>query len=165
MEASREQIREVLLAADRCFHSRKGTAADVLLILTPYLECTKVTGVSEWASSGAIGLVHALVGDAYRKEKNDSAAALWYKRASERGVAHAEFYARVVCRAHLTEYYSDALATVERQRSQWKAKPFLKRLFLHFAVIDGILDPDWWYHKLHAKSDYEFLKNAVVEKG
>ena len=165
MEASRDQIRDALLAANRCFHSRKSTAADVLTILAPYLECTAVTGVSDWTSSGAIGLVHALVGDAYRKEKNYAAAAPWYKRASERGVAHAVFYARIVCQAHLTEYYSDALATIERQRSQWRAKPFLKRLSLHLAVIDKIFDSDWWYHKLHAKSDYQFLKNAVGKKG
>jgi TPR repeat protein len=165
MQASRDQIRDVLLAANRCVNDPKCTAADVMLVLGPYLECTEVTGVSEWASSGGIGLVHALAGDAYRKDKNFTAAAQWYRKASERGVAHAIFYARVVCEAALADYYVDALATVERQRSQWRRRSFFERISCQLQVAHTWFDPDWWYYKRHEQKDYAFLKRATNQTG
>ena len=79
--------------------------------------------------------IFATMGDAYRREGNVELAAKWYRRASLiSSGGHASVFAYMVCKHKLTDFYNDALTTLEAHQRRWQAKPMLTRIVLRIRI-------------------------------
>jgi len=127
---NRVQIARALLTATRLLKGPLCPAARVAEVLSPYMDCTEVTGTRDSLEEQDMrSSIFAAMGDAYRRDGNAQLAAQWYRRASVISPAgHVPVYAYMVCKHQLTDFYSDALATLEEHQRRWLAKSFWARL-------------------------------------
>jgi hypothetical protein len=135
MQFPRAAIRRAVSESRRIIRSGDATGARLLALLKPYHECTGIDGMPEGLQAEAIALLFSLVADGYRADRRPDAAASWYARASEIGHAHADRYAQMVIEHRLTDFYSDARATLQRLAGA-RTRPGLRKRWRAFRV--------WW---------------------
>ena len=133
---NRVHISKALLTARRLLKGPVHPAATIAEILSPYMDCTEVGGVTDPLEEKEIrSSIFALMGDAYRRGGGVQLAAQWYRRASLiSSGGHATTYADMVCKHQLVEFYNDALATLEEHQRRWMAKPMIVRFRVRIAA-------------------------------
>jgi hypothetical protein len=84
-------------------------------------------------------IVCATTADCYRELDDVKAAAEWYRRAGQswKGGGFPPIYADMVLQHGLEDHYEFSLECLRQSLADWKAKPFLVRVFWH--MVSG-----WW---------------------
>ncbi len=103
-------------------------------------------------------IVCAVTADCYREMGDVRTAAEWYRRAGESWEAGGfpPFYADMVLRHRLDDHYEAALGFLRHNLANWKAKPFLVRVFCH--VVSG-----WWLKPWNYRSAWRtFLRQRTL---
>ena len=135
MRYSRNQISKALATTKGLLKGPVRPAAKIAEVLSPYMDCTEVRDVKGQVYEDLRSGIFATMGDAYRRDGNVQLAAQWYRRASVISPgSHAGIYAYMVCQHQLTDFYDDALATLEEHQRRWQAKPLWVRLLRRIAA-------------------------------
>jgi len=157
MRYSKDQVSKALRKASGLLEGPVHPAAKIAEVLSPYMDCTEVTGASDQLHDDIRSSIFAMMGDAYRREGNVQLAAQWYRRAS--GISpgsHAPAYAHMVCEHQLADFYSDALTTLVAHRGRWLAKPMIARLLHRIMTSRKEANLE--------KNDLEFLRQHAISK-
>jgi hypothetical protein len=156
MRYSKDPVSKALRKASGLLTGPIHPAAEIAQVLSPYMDCTEITGAAGQAHDDMRSSIFGLMGDAYRRENNVQLAAQWYRRASLISPgSHAPAYAHMVREHQLADFYSDALTTLEAHQRRRLAKPVLTRLLRRF-VASRKEDLE--------KGDLEFLRQHAVPK-
>jgi hypothetical protein len=160
---NRNQIAKALLAARRLLNGPVCPAARVAEVLSLYMDCTEVAGAGDPLQEQDIrSAIFAAMGDAYRRDGNVQLAAQWYRRASAISPGgHAPIYAYMVCKHQLTDFYSDALGTLEEHQRRWLGKPLWARLLRRMATWTNSQRREIIRNE---KSALEFLRQHALAK-
>ena len=157
MRYTKDQVSKAVRRAGDLLQGPVHPAAKIAEVLSPFMGCTEVTGVTGQLHDDIRSSIFALMGDAYRREGNVQLAAQWYRRASLISPGnHARVYAHMVREHQLADFYSDALATLEKHQGRWLAKPRFARFLLRIRGRHMWADTD--------ENDLDFLRQHAVSK-
>jgi hypothetical protein len=160
MRFTKTQIEKALRAAGRLVKSHAQPAEKVAAILSPYMGCTEIQGLSGRVHEDVRSAIFATMGDAYRREQKVELAAKWYRRASAVSSGHhATVYAHMVCKHQLSEFYEDALTILQDHQRGWQLKPAITRFLLRVKMWFNAEQRELMRSE---KQDLQFLvQNAV----
>jgi len=157
MRYSKDRVSKALRNASGLLKGPIHPAAEIAQVLSPYMDCTEITGATGQARDDMRSSIFGLMGDAYRRENNVQLAAQWYRRASLISPgSHAPVYAHMVREHQLADFYSDALATLEEHQRRCLGKPIMARFLARIVGSRGWTDRE--------KGDLEFLRHHAVPK-
>jgi len=158
---SEPELTKALVTARRHLKT-EGPVAKVATALSRYMDCTDVTGLGGRPHEDLRSQIFAVMADAYRLEGNLPLALKWYRRASSiSSSGFAPIYARLVCENQASEFYEDALKTLEEHLARWFEKPLKQRFFLRLRM---------WFSRQQRElarnedRDLEFLRQHAVAK-
>ena len=157
MRYSKDAVSKALRKAAGLLTGPTHPVEKIAQILSPYMDCIEITGVVGQAHDDMRSSIFALMGDAYRRENNVQLAAQWYRRASLISPgSHASVYAHMVREHQLTDFYSDALAALEKHQQRWLARPRMVRLLLRVVGRHRWAAPE--------EHDLDFLRQHAIPK-
>jgi hypothetical protein len=135
MRYTKAQIGEAFIIVRRMMHGAKPRAHEIIQVLQPYHDCTEIGDINSALHESTRSMIFALTADAYRIEGDAQQAAEWYRKASSiYSGGHAELYAHLVCKHKLSEFYSDALRTLQENQCRWKARSLTNRIYFSIRL-------------------------------
>jgi len=159
MRYRRSLILEALLHANRLLNGRVRPADEIAQVLRPFYNCTSIEGARSQRHEDLLrSLIFALTADAYRREGSVHEAAILYRHASTISPGgHATIYAHLVCKHRLSDFYADALRTLQEYRRRWLAKPRIVRILLRLFAWRTWADKEGREITRSEDGDYQFL--------
>ena len=171
MPADPIKVEDAVLAVRRSNRHLSGIWPDsqrALEIIQPYADCEEYSigeqvkpEVRDTLLRVVRNMVCATVADCDREMGETRTAADWYRRAGDswKGGGFPALYADMVLQHGLEDHYESALDCLRHGLADWRAKPFLVRVFWH--VVSG-----WWLRPWDYRDAWRtFLRQrALVSK-
>ncbi len=152
------QVREALHEACALLSGPVRPAAEIVEVLKPFYNCTGIEGTrSQRQEEKMRSQIFALTADAYRREESLHEAAMLYRHASSISPGnHVPFYAHLVCKHGLSDFYGDALKVLQEYRRRWLAKPRVVRLLQRLFAWSRMRKEDGEVSRTEDRN-YQFL--------
>jgi hypothetical protein len=139
--ATPKQALDAAMDASRYLQGLRMDPRRALRIIEPYAACGLLVGATPAQSLRVRSIIHAVIADCYRELGEVTAAAEWYRSASQNWKVGGfpGFYADMVITHRLADHYETALECLKVSQESWRARPLLMRLYYHVTSC-------WWLY-------------------